>query len=56
MDVIAWALVPVAGTCVAAAAAVVIVVVALRGTAARERATVLKAIADVIRAIRGSRS
>nr|WSW48738.1 hypothetical protein OG296_37035 [Streptomyces sp. NBC_01001] len=56
MDVTSWALVPVAGVLVAAAAAVLIVMVALRGTASRDRATVLKAVAEVIRALRGSRS
>lgn len=55
MDVTAWALVPVAGMLVTAAAAVLIVVVALRGTASRDRATVLSAVAAVIRALRGRR-
>jgi hypothetical protein len=56
MDVTAWALVPVAILLMTAATAVVIVMVALRGTASRDRASVLKAVAEVIRAVRGSRS
>ncbi|MFD8723876.1 hypothetical protein ACFV2H_39475 [Streptomyces sp. NPDC059629] len=55
MDVTAWALVPVAGMLVMATTAVSIVIVALRGTASRDRATVLKAVAEVVRALRGSR-
>ncbi|MCF4140444.1 hypothetical protein L1856_31760 [Streptomyces sp. Tue 6430] len=55
MDVTAWALVPVAGMLVTAATAVSIVMVALKGTASRDRATVLKAVAEVIRAVRGRR-
>lgn len=53
MDVIAVALVPVAGLMVVAGAAVRIVVVALKGTASRDRALVLRAVAEVIRAVRG---
>ncbi|MFB7287787.1 hypothetical protein [Actinacidiphila glaucinigra] len=56
MEVTAWALVPVAILLVTAATAVVIVMVALRGTASRDRATVLKAVAEVIRAVRGRRA
>ncbi|MFE2145207.1 hypothetical protein ACFXA3_26315 [Streptomyces sp. NPDC059456] len=56
MDLTAWALVPVAGMLVAAATAVAIVTVALKGTASRDRATVLKAVAEVVRAVRGRRS
>ncbi|CAM5539432.1 hypothetical protein BOQ63_005115 (plasmid) [Streptomyces viridifaciens] len=57
MNIAAWAaaLVPVAVMLLAAAAAVTIVMVALKGTAPRDRATVLKAVAEVIRAVRGSR-
>ncbi|MCX4538924.1 hypothetical protein OHA79_45090 (plasmid) [Streptomyces sp. NBC_00841] len=55
MDVTAWALVPVASMLVAATAAVLVVVVALKGTASRDRATVLRAVAEVILAVRGRR-
>ncbi|MFC1443064.1 hypothetical protein ABUW04_32970 [Streptacidiphilus sp. N1-10] len=55
MDVTAWALVPVAGMLVAATAAVLIVVVALKDTASRDRATVLRAVAEVILAVRSRR-
>ncbi|MFB7864738.1 hypothetical protein [Streptomyces sp. NPDC056069] len=56
MNVSDWALVvPVAVTLVAAVAAVLVVVVAVKDTASRDRATVLKAVAEVIRAVRGSR-
>ncbi|GAB2460225.1 hypothetical protein [Streptomyces incanus] len=55
MDVIAWGLVPVAGMLVAATAAVLIVGLALKGTASRDRARVLSAVAEVIRAVRGRR-
>ncbi|MGW3668153.1 hypothetical protein [Streptomyces sp. NPDC005141] len=55
MDVTAWALVPVTGMLVTATAAVLIVVVALKGTASRDRATVLRAVAEVILAVRGRR-
>ncbi|WP_371788092.1 hypothetical protein OG404_09075 [Streptomyces griseoaurantiacus] len=56
MNITAWAtLVPVAVALVAAAAAVLIVIVVVKGTASRDRATVLKAVAEVIRAVRGSR-
>jgi hypothetical protein len=53
MTVIAVALVPVAGMVVAATAAVSIVVVALKGTASRDRAQVLRAVAVLISAVRG---
>jgi hypothetical protein len=53
VDVTAWALVPVASVLVMGATAVSIVMVALRGTASRDRAPVLKAVAEVIRALRG---
>jgi len=53
MNVIAVVLAPVAGMAVAAAAAVSIVVVALRGTASRDRAQVLRAVAVLISAVRG---
>ncbi|MEU3175504.1 hypothetical protein [Streptomyces sp. NPDC007000] len=56
MNVSAWALmVPVAVTLVAAVAAVLVVIVAVKDTASGDRATVLKAVAEVIRAVRGSR-
>ncbi|MFE4957959.1 hypothetical protein ACFRCW_28800 [Streptomyces sp. NPDC056653] len=55
MDVIAWALVPVAGMLVAATAAVLIVVVALKDTVSRDRATIIRAVAEVIHAVRGRR-
>ncbi|MFE2217587.1 hypothetical protein ACFW93_37430 [Streptomyces canus] len=56
MDITAWAaLVPVVAVLVTAAATVLIVIVALGGTASRDRATILKAVAEVIRAVRGSR-
>ncbi|WP_371099940.1 hypothetical protein [Streptomyces sp. PU_AKi4] len=55
MDVIAWILVPVAGMLAAAAAAVLIVGLALKDTASRDRARVLSAVAEVIRAVRGRR-
>ncbi|WP_328978447.1 hypothetical protein [Streptomyces canus] len=55
MEVTAWALVPVAGMLVAATVALLIVVVALKDTASRDRATVLMAVAEVIRAVRGRR-
>jgi hypothetical protein len=53
VTVIAVALVPVAGMVVAATAAVSIVVVALKGTAPRDRAQVLRAVAVLISAVRG---
>ncbi|WP_162794238.1 hypothetical protein [Streptomyces paludis] len=53
MDVIAVVLVPVASLLVVAGAAVLIVVVALKDTASRDRAVVLRAVAEVIRAVRG---
>ncbi|MFB8137879.1 hypothetical protein [Streptomyces mirabilis] len=55
MNVTAWALVPVALTLVAAATAVLIIIVAMKGTASGDRASVLNAVAEVIRAVRGSR-
>lgn len=55
MTVFAVALVPVAGLVVAATTAVSIVVVALKGTASRDRAQVLCAVAVLIRAVRGRR-
>ncbi|HEY9326931.1 MAG TPA: hypothetical protein VIS09_01615 [Streptomyces sp.] len=53
MDVTAWVWVPVATRLIGAAAAVLMVAVALKGTASRDRATVLKAVAEVIRAVCG---
>ncbi|WP_225836669.1 hypothetical protein [Streptomyces sp. NK08204] len=50
-----WALVPVAGMVVVATAAVLIAVIALKGTAARERAHILRAAAELVRAVRGQR-
>ncbi|MEV5149725.1 hypothetical protein [Streptomyces sp. NPDC052727] len=55
MDAIAWALVPVLCMLVGATAAVLIVVIAMKDTASPDRATVLRAVADVIRAVRGRR-
>ncbi|MGW4513028.1 hypothetical protein ACWEO4_13685 [Streptomyces sp. NPDC004393] len=55
MNIAAWVWVPVAVTLVAAVAAVLMVIVVVNGTASRDRATVLKAVAEVIRAVRGSR-
>jgi len=55
MHINAWALVPVVGILIAATAAVLIVVVALKDTASRDRATVLRAVAEVIRAVQGRR-
>ncbi|MFD0263833.1 hypothetical protein ACFVH7_36825 [Kitasatospora indigofera] len=55
MDITALALVlvPVAGMAIAAVAAVLIVAVSLKGTSARERAGILRAVAHLVRAIRG---
>ncbi|MFE0733230.1 hypothetical protein ACFW2X_34370 [Streptomyces antibioticus] len=61
MNVSEWAalMVPVVAVAlvalVAAVAAVLVVIVAMRGTASGDRATVLKAVAEVIRAVRGTR-
>ncbi|GAA4663561.1 hypothetical protein GCM10023347_14290 [Streptomyces chumphonensis] len=56
MNASAWALlVPVGITLVAAVATVLVVIVAMKDTASGDRATVLKAVAEVIRAVRGSR-
>ncbi|MFE2409895.1 hypothetical protein ACFXDE_16310 [Kitasatospora sp. NPDC059408] len=56
MNIAAWApLVPISVAFMAASAAVLIVIVAVKGTASKDRATVLKAVAEVIRAVRGSR-
>ncbi|MFE7111908.1 hypothetical protein ACFU98_36685 [Streptomyces sp. NPDC057575] len=55
MDVTAWALVPVAGMLIAATSAVLIVVIALKESASRDRATTLRAVAEVIRAVWGRR-
>ncbi|KOV17083.1 hypothetical protein ADK60_27480 [Streptomyces sp. XY431] len=46
---------PVACLLIAAVATVVLTVVALRGTPARERALIIKALADLVRALRGGR-
>lgn len=55
MDIAVWAaMVPVATVLVAAIAAVLAVVVTMKGTASRDRAMVLKAVAEVIRAVRGN--
>lgn len=43
----------VAGLLVVAGAAVRIVVVALNGTASRDRAVILRGVAEVVRAVRG---
>ncbi|MDH2394045.1 hypothetical protein QCN29_35960 [Streptomyces sp. HNM0663] len=55
MDIIVLAMLPVAGLLVLAAAAVLMVIVAVKDTAPPDRATVLRAVAEVIRAVRGSR-
>ncbi|WP_158674720.1 hypothetical protein [Streptomyces hoynatensis] len=55
MNVTAWVLAPVAVALIVAVAAVLVVIVAVKGTAPSDRATVLKAVAEVIRAIRGTR-
>lgn len=56
MDIAVWvALVPVAAVLVVAVAAVLIAAVSMKGTASWDRAGVLEAIADVIRAVRGKR-
>lgn len=56
MNSATWAaLVPFGAMVVVAASAVTIVVVALKGTAPHDRAGVLKAAAEVIRAMRGGR-
>ncbi|MFF5303658.1 hypothetical protein ACFY5F_30310 [Streptomyces sp. NPDC013161] len=53
MDVIAVALVPAACLLVVACAAMRIVVVALKGSLPQDRALVLRAVAEVIRAVHG---
>lgn len=53
MDVIAVVLVPVSGLLIVAGATVRIVASALKDTASQDRAPVLSAVADVIRAMRG---
>lgn len=55
MIVIVWALVPVAGVVCASAVAVVVVLAVLRGTASQDRAAVVRAAAEVVRAVRGGR-
>lgn len=56
MDIAVWAaLVPVAAVLVTAITAVLVVVVTMKGTASSDRAMVLQAVAEVIRAVRGSR-
>ncbi|WP_393052959.1 hypothetical protein [Streptomyces sp. LN549] len=55
MDITAWVWVPVAAMLVAATAAVLIVAIALRGTESSDRAIVIKAVAELIRAVRGRR-
>jgi hypothetical protein len=44
---------PVACLLIATVAAAVLTVVALRGTPARDRAPIIKALADLVRALRG---
>lgn len=51
MSLTAYALVPLAAVAVVAGAAVVIVAIALRGAAPCDRAGILHAAADVIRAV-----
>ncbi|MBO8189631.1 MULTISPECIES: hypothetical protein [Streptomyces] len=55
MDVTAWALVPVAALLIVATMTVLIVGMAMKGTTSRDRATVLRAVADVLRAVHGRR-
>jgi flagellar biosynthesis protein FliQ len=55
MDITAWALMLVAALLIAAMATVLIVSIVMKGTASRDRATVLKAVADVLRAMHGRR-
>lgn len=55
LNIAAWALLPIALTLIAAVAAVLIVTVVMKGTASRDRATVLNAVAEVIHAVRSSR-
>ncbi|MFF5487645.1 hypothetical protein [Streptomyces virginiae] len=55
MDVTVWALVPVVCMVVTATAAVLIVVAAVKGTPSRDRARILEAVAEVVRAVRGRR-
>jgi hypothetical protein len=56
MNIPVWvALAPVFGMSVTATSAIIIVLVALKGTTARDRASVLKAVAEVIRAARCGR-
>jgi hypothetical protein len=51
MSLTAYALVPLATVAVVAGAAVVIVTIALRGTAPRDRAGIVHAAADLVRAV-----
>ncbi|MEU6741903.1 hypothetical protein [Streptosporangium sandarakinum] len=55
MNPVVWALVPMAGLACVALAAVLMVFVATRGCASAERARVLRAVAEVIRAVWGKR-
>ncbi|WP_331732791.1 hypothetical protein OG613_48645 (plasmid) [Streptomyces sp. NBC_00015] len=56
MNITVWALLPVAGMLLASITAVLIVLVALKGTVGRDRAMILKAVAEVVRSIRGNRT
>ncbi|MEU3092671.1 hypothetical protein ACWCQ0_43000 [Streptomyces massasporeus] len=53
MNVDIWALVAVAVAGIVAGAAVLIAAIALKGTGTRDRAGILHAAADLVRAIRG---
>ncbi|MEV1246612.1 hypothetical protein ACIBO2_26975 [Nonomuraea sp. NPDC050022] len=55
MNLTMWALVPMAGVACAALAAVLMVLIATRGCAAADRARVLRALAEVVRAVWGKR-
>lgn len=56
MDIAIWAaFVPLAAVLVTAVASVLVVVVTMKDTASHDRAMVLEAVAEVIRAVRGSR-
>jgi hypothetical protein len=56
MDIAIWAaFVPVATVLVTAVVTVLVVVVTMKGTASHDRAMVLQAVAEVVRAVRGHR-
>jgi hypothetical protein len=55
MELDAYATMPLAVVVVVAAATVFVVWIALRGTAPRDRASILRAVAEMIHAVRQSR-